>query len=116
MNEEGATAMIIDHRTYKVRTGKLQEYLKLYETEGLPIQRRHLGDPLGWYVCTDIGPLNTVVHLWAYASLDERAKKRAALQADPGWQTFLPKAQALLETQENKILSPAPFFTQSGRS
>jgi len=104
--------MIIDHRTYQVKMGKMLEYLKLYETEGFPVQKTYLGEPLGWYVCADIGPLNSVVHLWKYESIADRAERRGKLLADPAWRAFLPKAQALLEAQENKVLSPAPFFKQ----
>ena len=51
-----------------------------------------------------------VVHLWGYDSVDDRAKKRAALAADPEWQEFLKVQMPLIQTMENKILSPAPFM------
>ena len=35
---------------------------------------------VGYYV-TESGPLNLVVHLWAYDSLDQRDKCRAAMTA-----------------------------------
>ena len=35
-----------------------------------------------------------VVHLWAYDSLDQRDKCRAAMQADPEWQAYLVKNRA----------------------
>jgi hypothetical protein len=49
------------------------------------------------------------VHIWAYPSLDERERRRAALAADPAWQAFAPKIQALMEEMENKIMKPARF-------
>ena len=30
--------MIVDHRTYAVKPGKLAEYLELYEAEAYPLQ------------------------------------------------------------------------------
>ena len=48
--------MIVDHRTYAVKPGKLNEYLKLYETEAYPLQLKYLGHNVGWYTSNDIGP------------------------------------------------------------
>jgi hypothetical protein len=59
--------MIIDHRTYTVAHGRMQEYLARYEREALPLQLKYLGNLVGFYV-SEIGPLNQVVHLWAYES------------------------------------------------
>ena len=70
--------MIIDHRTYSVKIGKLDKFLKLYETEGLPLQMTYLGHCVGWYVSNDIGPLSQVVHMWAYKG--HRRPRRAASQ------------------------------------
>lgn len=106
--------MIVDHRTYTLKPGTLKTYLELYEREGLPAQSRHLGRPLGWYTSMDIGPLNQIVHMWAYDDLADRGRRRAAMQADPEWQAFLAKAVQMIVTMENKILSPAPFMTKPG--
>ena len=103
--------MIIDHRTYAVKPGKLNEYLKLYEVEAYPLQLKYLGHNVGWYVSQDIGPLNQVVHLWAYESLADREARRGALAKDPAWAAFIEKAMPLLDRMENKILRPTPFFT-----
>ena len=102
--------MIVDHRTYTLHPGKMKEYVDRYEREGLPVQSRHLGQPLGWYISMDIGALNQVVHLWQYESLEDRAQRRAKLAADPEWQEFLKKQMPLIQTMENKVLSPAPFM------
>jgi hypothetical protein len=78
------------------------------ETEGIAIQKRHLGQLVG-YFSTEIGPLNEIIHIWAFADLEDRAKRRAALLADPAWQAFLPRIRHLIEEGENRILKPAPF-------
>ena len=72
------------------------------------IQRGHLGQLVG-YFHTDIGPLNQIVHIWAFDSLDDRDRRRNALAADPAWQAFMPSIQALIEEMESKILRPATF-------
>jgi hypothetical protein len=101
--------MIVEMRTYTLRAGALAEYFRHYESEGLPIQRRCLPAMVGYY-STEIGPLNQVIHLWAYRSLEERASCRAAMRADPGWAAYLAKIHPLLLGMENKLLNPAPFF------
>jgi hypothetical protein len=106
--------MIVDHRTYTLHPGKLKEYVERYEREGKAIQTRHLGQPVGWYTSMDIGELNQVVHLWGYDSLEDRAKRRAAMSADPEWLAFVAKQMSLVQRQENKILSPAVFPAKQG--
>jgi hypothetical protein len=100
--------MIYELRTYRLKTGTVPAYLKLVEEEGIAIQRAHLGDLVGYFF-SEIGPLNEIVHVWAYPSLDERERRRTTLAGDPAWQVFLPKIQALIETMENKILKPTSF-------
>ncbi|MFI5396955.1 MAG: NIPSNAP family protein [Candidatus Binatia bacterium] len=48
--------MIVDHRTYWVKPGKVDDYLTLYQTQALPLQLKYLGHCVGWYVSNDIGP------------------------------------------------------------
>ncbi|HWQ37957.1 MAG TPA: NIPSNAP family protein [Burkholderiales bacterium] len=103
--------MIVDHRTYWVKPGRLNEFLKLYEKEMLPIQLKHLGHCVGWYVSNDIGPLSQVVHMWAYKDLADRDARRARMMQDPGAAAYLEKALPLLDRMENKILRPTSFFT-----
>lgn len=105
--------MIVEQRTYTFKMGKLPEYLSVYESEGLPIQREYLPNCVGYYV-TEIGPLNQIVHLWAYDSFEHRAECRARMRADPRWPGYLAKIHPLLETQRTKLLHPAPFFDLAG--
>lgn len=101
--------MIVEQRTYTTLPGKWRDYLALYEAEGLDIQMRVLGRMVGYYT-TEAGPLNQIVHLWAYQDLDERAQLRAELLQDPAWRTYVAKMLPLLQSQESKFLNPAPFF------
>lgn len=100
--------MIYEMRTYRLKTGAVPAYLCLVEEEGIAIQRHHLGHLVGYFT-SDIGPLNEIVHIWAYADLADRERRRAALAADPRWQAFAPKIQALIDVMDNKILKPAAF-------
>ena len=100
--------MIVEQRDYHVTTGKLNELVALYETEGIELQQRYLGNLLGVFT-TDIGALSTYTSMWGYESFGEREERRARLQADDAWKTFLAKIQPLIHTQENRILVPTAF-------
>jgi hypothetical protein len=50
--------MIVEQRDYHVITGKLTEVVRMYETEGIELQKRYLGELLGVFT-TDIGALST---------------------------------------------------------
>ena len=100
--------MIYEMRTYRMKVGAVPAYLKLVEEEGITVQMGHLGELVG-YFASEIGPLNEIVHIWAYADLADREARRAALAGDARWQEFLPKIQALIETMDSKILRPASF-------
>ena len=100
--------MIVEQRTYTVHHGTMATYLERYERYGLPVQRRHLGPLLGFYV-TEIGPLNQVVHLWSYESLADRERRREALFADPDWKSFMEMNVGSFTQQEVKIMKPTSF-------
>ena len=100
--------MIVDERTYTLHIGKIPEYLRLYQAEGLEIQKKTLGNLIGYFV-TEVGQLSTVVHLWAYDSMEERTRRRAELAANPAWQAYLAKMQPLVTAMENRILVPTAF-------
>ena len=100
--------MILEQRDYHVTTGKLNELVRLYETEGIELQKSHLGNLVGVFT-TDIGALSTYTSLWRYESFGEREQRRARLQADDRWRAFLAKIQPLIHTQTNRILIPTSF-------
>ena len=100
--------MIVEERTYTALPGESLEYVRMYEAEGLAIQRPILGHLVGYFT-SEIGTLNQVVHLWAYEDLADRAARRATLLSDPRWKAYSAKVVPLLLNQENRILVPAPF-------
>lgn len=101
--------MFIEQRKYILHTGVLlSEYLESYETIGLPVQRRILRGFLGYFV-SEVGPLNQLMHLWAYESLDERDRRRTELAADPEWQRCLSIIRPMIKSMENTIYKPTSF-------
>lgn len=102
--------MIVEERIYTMHPGQIGHYVKAYAAEGLAIQKPILGRLVGYYT-TEFGPLNQVIHMWAYESLAERAERRAALFANQPWLDYLGKVRGFIATQESKLLIPAPFLT-----
>lgn len=102
--------MIVDHRTYTFRPGTLKRWLEKYETVGLPLQKKHLGQFLGLFT-TEVGNLHQVVFMWGYENMGDRERRRAAMEADPEWQRFIDDVWSLdiIQAQEIKFLRPASF-------
>jgi hypothetical protein len=105
--------MIVEERIYTIKPGKAGEYAKLMENEGIAIQEPILGHLFGFFM-TEFGPLNQIIHMWAYESFDDRAARRAKLMNDERWLAFLDKSRPLIEWQENKLLVPASFSPPMG--
>jgi hypothetical protein len=101
--------MIVDHRTYTLRPGTVPEYFAKYEQMALKVQIKHLGRLVGYWF-TEIGPLNQIVHVWAYESLAERDERRARMAADPDWQAWLKVSGTFIVTMENKVMKEPPFL------
>jgi hypothetical protein len=103
---------VIDLRIYTIRPRGMPEYLKLFEELALPLARKHLGEPLGYYV-TQIGPLNQVVHLWAFENLADLEQRHAALAGEPDFAKYLAATEGLVVAQEDRIMRPVEFKSRS---
>ncbi|UVC09875.1 NIPSNAP family protein [Rhizobium sp. TH2] len=101
--------MILEHRTYTFKPGTVDLWMRKYEAEGLPVQKKHLNKFVGLYV-SELGHLHTTVLMWAYDSLADREQRRAAMYADPDWKKFISEVWALnaIEKQDVMIMNPAP--------
>ncbi len=100
--------MIVEQRDYHIYTGKMKEVLRLYQSEGIIIQKEILGNLIGWFT-VDVGGLSSISAIWGYENYAERERRRAILSADERWQAFLPKLQPLIHTQQNRIVVPTAF-------
>lgn len=101
--------MLVEERCYVLQMPYgPQDYLKLYEGEGLAIQRATLGNLLG-YFHTEVGELNTMVHLWGYDSYEDRLQRRSSLAADPGWQRYLDRIRPMIASMSNRLLVATSF-------
>jgi hypothetical protein len=97
---------VYELRTYRLAPGKGPAYGEVMR-EALPVREKHSA-PVGYWL-VDIGPLNTVVHLWGYRDLAHRAEVRRALAADAAWQSAVGRLLPLVQAQEAKLLVPTSF-------
>jgi len=100
--------MIVEERIYTLKPDCIDEFLRLYETEALAVQLRHLPRLLGYFV-SEIGVLHQVTHMWGYKDFEERTRCRAAMRADPDWMPYVAKVRPMFERQETKIMIPTKW-------
>jgi hypothetical protein len=102
--------MLIEERCYVLNTECTPAmYLDVYQSTGaMELQRSILGNLVGYFV-TEVGELNSLVHLWGYESFEDRARRRALLGMEPAWQDYLVRIRPLLKSMNNRFLMPADF-------
>ena len=98
--------MIYEIRTYTLTPRATPEFEKRWG-EAYPIREKY--SPIVAFLHTDFGPLNEVIHIWPYESLEERARIRAAAAEDPAWP---PKVQEFIVNQRVEIVTPFAFAPQ----
>ena len=94
--------MLYELRTYRLKPGAVPEYEKRFAA-GIEARQKYSRLVGFWH--TDIGPINQVLPLWAYETLQQRAEARAAAAKDGAW----PPAGVtdLTVTMDNDILTPS---------
>lgn len=102
--------MVYEIRTYTFKPLRGAEWLALYKSEGLPLQKEFLGELIGFFT-TEIGDLSEIVHIWAYQSLDDRLERRDRMTADSRLQAFGCNVKALdiLVRMESRLMRPTEF-------
>jgi len=107
--------VLIDHRYYRIKPGMVPAHLDIYEKHGFAAQSRHLGKPFA-YLFTESGEVNTLVHMWLYEDVADRAKKRATMAADPEWQNYLRlnNEAGYVVSQQNNLMLPTRFAPIGG--
>ena len=98
--------MIHELRTYTLVPGGVRDYLRIYNECGRELQTRTLGQLVA-LMTPESGDINQLVFHWAFDSLDERARRRAALMADSAFAEFRKQVRHLLVRQESRLLSAA---------
>ncbi len=102
--QPGRVGPIFELRYYTLKPGTLPDMAKGWEAK---IPDRAKLSPIVLAGPVEFGKANGFVHIWAYSSLDQRAKVRDEARAKGVWPP--PGGGDRLLTQENKILLPAAF-------
>ncbi len=101
--------MIYEVRTYTLKPGSTAQFEENF-AKALPHREKY--SKLGGFWHTEIGPLNQVIHIWPYESLDQRNEIRAEAAKDPNW----PPANDpdMYVSMESEIFMPASFMRPMG--
>lgn len=99
--------MIYEKRTYRMHPGRVGEFLKFYEENGIGIIGKYAKLVGCWQ--SESGTLNEVIFIWAYDDYGHRQSQRAKLAGDPEWQAFVPTILPYLAHQESQFMLPAAF-------
>ena len=101
--------MIYEVRTYTLQPGSVAQFEENF-AKALPAREKY--SKLGAFWHTDIGPLNQVIHVWPYESVDERNTIRAEASQDPDWPPKNPPEMYV--SLSSDIYIPAPFMRPMG--
>lgn len=94
--------MIFEIRTYTIRPGSTAEVEKRW---GEAYEKRKEYSLLAGYFHTEVGPLNEVIQIWPYESLEHRAQVREQVPAG----TWPPNTGEFIFNQKVEIVTPFPF-------
>tara|TARA_B110000196_G_scaffold296352_1_gene286644 strand:+ start:967 stop:1587 length:621 start_codon:yes stop_codon:yes gene_type:complete len=101
--------MIYEVRTYVLKPGSVATFEENFAA-ALPHREKY--SKLGAFWHTEIGPLNQVIHVWPYESVEERNSVRAEAGKDPNWP---PKNDPdMYVSMNSEIFNPAPFMRPLG--
>src|SRR3981189_2705434 len=95
--------MIVEMRAYPRQPGTTAQFEERF---GAALPARAKLSPLAAFWHTEIGPLNQVIHVWTYESLEARTRIRAEATKLSGWP---PNARELIVDQQAEVFLPAPF-------
>ena len=79
--------MIVEVRSYRIKPGKREEFIKLFETRAVPAQRTYGMKVTGPFL--DVENPNKFVFLRSFPSLEERERMRDAFYGGELWKNEL---------------------------
>ena len=101
--------MIYDMRIYDLKPGSVPQYMAAVRELALPIRQDYGVKLVGWYF-TEIGPLNQVVHIWAFRDFQHMEQAKQQFRGDPRWTgQYLPRVTDLIVAQRNQLMQAADF-------
>ena len=97
-------------RTYELYVGKLQDAVKLYQDMAWPVFEAGGYDAkLVGYFVSDVGTLNSIVHMWKFEDDVDRRAHWASLFSNDDFMAFAAQFRPLVMKQENQLLQAAPW-------
>lgn len=104
--------MIYELRTYRCAPGRQLALLSRFESETLPLWKKHGIRQAGFWT-TLIGKSNQeITYMLAWDSMAEREKRWGAFVADPEWAAVVAKTEKdgqLVENISSQLLKPTAF-------
>lgn len=100
--------MLVEHRTYTIAQGRMEEFLDLLRSTGWPALVDNLGDCLGFYVAEDNA---SVTHMWRYSDHADHEARRDRMLADPRFQEYagVVESEGLITHIDARWLVPSDF-------
>ena len=99
---------IFELRTYTLYVGKLSAAIKIYEDLGWPALKKYKDNIIRYYV-GDVGALNQIIHVWQFQDDISRRELWKTIYSDKDFIKFASKFRPLVLTQENKLMTAAPW-------
>lgn len=100
--------MIIEMRTYNIKTARLKDFIKIYDEEIREVHTKILGNQIGFFY-SEFGKLNQVIHLYGYDSYEDRSIRRKELSENLAFKSYVKKVADLIVSQDNQVLLPTDF-------
>src|SRR4026207_2074648 len=99
--------MIVEVRSYRIKPGKLDEFIRLFETRAVPAQRTSGMRSIGPFL--DVENPNKFVFLRSFPSLEERDRIKDAFYGGELWKNELEKlAMPLLDSYDVILCETSP--------
>lgn len=105
--------MIVEVRSYRIKPGLREEFVKLFETRAIPALRSHGMQILGPLL--DLENPNKFVFLRSFPSLDERERMKTAFYEGELWKSELEAvAMPMIDSYDVILCETSPGYVFDG--
>jgi quinol monooxygenase YgiN len=99
--------MIVEVRSYRIKPGRREEFIKMFETRAVPAQREYGIQIIGPFL--DVENPNKFVFLRSFPSLEERERMKDAFYGGEIWKNELEAfAMPLLDSYDVILCEASP--------
>ena len=99
---------IFELRTYTLHVGKLSKAIEIYKDLGWPALQKYKKNIIRYYI-GDVGALNQIIHIWQFEDDNARRELWKIIYKDKDFIKFASEFRPLVLTQENKLMTAAPW-------